>query len=162
MLCIAVGLMACAGVARADLKAIEPRPAPALRIADLGGRAHDLAAYRGRVVLVNFWASWCPPCRKEMPSMQRLAGRLREAPFIILAVDSGDPREDVDAFLATMRLDFPILYEQDAVTMRAWKVFTLPSSFLIDKRGQVRYILSGAIEWDEAEPLAHIQRLLAE
>lgn len=148
--------------AHADLKPVVPLVAPELRVEDLQGKTHSLDAYRGQVVLVNFWASWCPPCRKEMPSMQRLTERMGDAPFVILAVASGEPREDVEAFLATMKLTFPILIEQNAATMRAWKVYTLPSSFLLDRQGRIRYVLSGGMEWDDAEAVGIMNRLIKE
>ena len=90
-----------------------PRPAPALQLKDLDGTAHDLAQLKGRVVLVNFWATWCPPCRREMPSMERLSQALKGEAFSVLAVDVGEDADTIDAF--TSQFDaaptFPILLD---------------------------------------------------
>jgi len=153
-----VGLTATA----AQLKPTKPRAAPELSLPTLDGGSVNLGDLRGRVVLVNFWAVWCPPCRKEMPSMERLSKRLAERPFTILASNAGETPEQVRPFLKEVPLTFPILLDQDSARMKAWRVFVLPTSFLVDKQGQIRYSLSGHIEWDEPEAVAVIEKLLAE
>lgn len=146
----------------AQLKPVKPRPAPELRLPSLDAGSVDLAELRGRVVLVNFWAVWCPPCRKEMPSMERLSRMLADRPFTILASNAGESPEQIHPFLAEVPLTFPILLDRDSARMKAWRVFVLPTSFLIDKRGQIRYSLSGHIEWDAPEAVGIIEKLLAE
>lgn len=146
----------------AEFRKLEPVAPPALAMKDLSGREHALSAYQGQVVLVNFWASWCPPCRKEMPSLQRLTQKMAGKPFVILAVDSGESMEEAAAFLKGMVVDFPILPDPDGMEVKRWKVFAMPTSFLIDKRGQVRYALPGGTEWDDGEGLKLIGELLAE
>ena len=129
---------------------------------DLAGAAKTLADYRGKVVLLNFWASWCPPCLREIPSMERLRIRMAGRPLAIVALDSAEAQEDVDAFLSRMKLGFPVLLDPDGSNTRRWKVFALPTSFLLDAEGRVRYVLTGPTEWDEGEALAVIESLLAE
>lgn len=146
----------------AQLKPTKPRPAPELNLPRLDGGSVNLGDLRGRVVLVNFWAVWCPPCRKEMPSMERLSKMMAQRPFTILASNAGETPEQIRSFLNEVPLTFPILLDQDSARMKAWRVFVLPTSFLIDKQGQIRYSLSGHIEWDEPEAVAVIERLLAE
>jgi len=94
-------------------------PAPALKLKDLDGQLHDLAALKGKVVLVNFWATWCPPCRREMPSMERLAQKLRGDNFVVLAVDVGEDADTVHAFSSRMESppSFPILLDPHGRTM---------------------------------------------
>lgn len=155
-------LLAALPVSAGQLKPTKPRPAPELDLPRHGGGSVNLADLRGRVVLVNFWAVWCPPCRKEMPSMERLSKMMAQRPFTILAVNAGETPERIQSFLDEVPLTLPILLDKGSERMKAWRVFVLPTSFLIDKQGQIRYSLSGHLEWDEPEVVAIIERLLAE
>jgi thiol-disulfide isomerase/thioredoxin len=146
----------------AGLQAREPAPAPALVARDLANVEKSLSDYRGRVVLVNFWATWCPPCRQEMPSMEKLRQKMAGRPLVILGVDSGETLAEVNAFLPSMKLEFPILLDPESLNTRRWKVFALPTSFLLDAQGRVRYSLAGAIEWDTGEVQTLIEKLLNE
>ena len=144
----------------------EPVP-PSLELEDLAGRKKTLADYAGRVVLVNFWASWCPPCVHELPSMERLATRLGGESFVILGVNMAERPEAVRAFLDTLHdtntaVSFPILLDRDGAALKRWQVFAFPTSFVIDKQGRIRYALFGATEWDDASVLAKIRGLLQE
>lgn len=143
----------------ATFRKLDPTPPPPLVLRDLNGTSHDLTAYRGKVVLVNFWASWCPPCREEMPSMQRLKQKLDGKPFVILAVASGEEAQDSAAFLNIVKVNFAVLPDPDAAVTRRWKVYGLPTSFLISPDGQLRYALTGPAEWDEPETMRLIESL---
>jgi thiol-disulfide isomerase/thioredoxin len=127
-----------------------PRPAPALQLQDLDGRVHDLARLKGRVVLVNFWATWCPPCRREMPSMERLSQALKGEAFSMLAVNVGEDADTIDAFNGQLDIapTFPILLDTRSRTMQAWKVAGLPTTFLIDKQGRIVASAIGGREFD--------------
>ena len=160
---VVVGTMlASTAVVAAGLHAKDPSPAPPLVAPDLAGKQHALADYRGKVVLLNFWATWCPPCRREMPSMERLRVKMQGQPLEIVALASAEPLDDVTAFLAMMKLDFTILLDPDGAITKRWKVFGLPTTFLIDRQGRIRHVLSGPAEWDEGEGLQAIEALLAE
>lgn len=148
--------------AAGGFRTLDPVDPPALSLDDLSGTPHTLGEYRGKVVLVNFWAAWCPPCRREMPSMQRLKEKMTGRGFAILGIDSAEPRDEVIAFLQTIKVDFPILLDPDSAATKRWKVYALPTSFLIDRRGKVRYSLAGPAEWDEGEAIRHIEHLLRE
>ena len=137
-------------------------PAPVLQAQDLNGVPHTSGRFRGKVVLLNFWASWCPPCLREMPSMERLRLKMAGRPLEIVALDSAETRDEVSTYLSRMPLGFPVLLDPDGSNTRRWKVFALPSSFLLDAEGRVRYILTGPTEWDEGEALRVIESLLAE
>lgn len=148
--------------AAGGFKKLDQVTPPPLTLPDLDGKSRSLDDLKERVVLVNFWATWCPPCRREMPSMQRLANRMASQPFVILGVDSTETREDVIAFLNVIKVDFPILLDSDSRATKQWKVYALPTSFMIDRKGRVRYSIAGPTEWDEGEALQLIESLLNE
>jgi thiol-disulfide isomerase/thioredoxin len=129
------------------------KPASDFTLPDLDGKPVKLSDYRGKVVLVNFWATWCPPCRREMPSMERLSQRLKGQPFVILAVNQQEEVDQVFAF--TGQLDpaptFPILFDRNSTVSHAWGVLGLPSSFIVDKQGRVVYRAMGGREFDHPE-----------
>ena len=156
-------------VAAADLPPLShslgpqaPKPAPALKLKDLDGRTHDLAALRGKVVLVNFWATWCPPCRREMPSMQRLKDALAGEAFEVLAVDVGEDSDTIHAFTSQLdaTLAFPILLDTRSRAMQAWKVAGLPTTYLVDKQGRIVASAIGGREFEHPEMVAAIRALL--
>ncbi|MBW8328077.1 MAG: TlpA family protein disulfide reductase [Thiobacillus sp.] len=162
---LGVGMLALvlAGAAHAaGLEARSATSAPELRASDLMGASRTLADYRGKVVLLNFWASWCPPCLREMPSMERLRVKMAGRPLAIVALDSAETADEVNAFLSRMKLGFPILLDPDGSNTKRWKVFALPTTFLLDAEGRVRYVLTGPTEWDEGEALGAVESLLDE
>ncbi|MEW6764649.1 MAG: TlpA disulfide reductase family protein [Pseudomonadota bacterium] len=138
-----------------------PRP-PALTLIGVDGVAHDLAALRGRVVLVNFWASWCPPCVHEMPSMQTLWSDWRADGLEVLAVNLGEDEAAMRAFAQRHRLGFPILLDPRRQAAKDWKVYAYPTSFILDRQGRIRLAVAGGIDWSEAEARARIRALLDE
>ena len=136
----------------------EPAPAPALRLEDLDGRLHDLAELKGRPVIVNFWATWCPPCRREMPSLERLYQQGREHGLAVLAVDVGEDLDTVFAFTGQLEPAprFPLLLDPDGATLEAWGVKGLPTRFLIDAQGRVVGRAVGGTEFDQPAILEHL------
>ena len=165
-------LLPAAGMAQTDLPnlthkltALKPRPAaPDFALQDLEGKTQRLSQYKGKVVLINFWATWCPPCRREMPSMERLYQKLKSEPFIVLAPDQLESFDLVFSF--TGQLDpaptFPILLDEKSKTPKAWKVKGLPTSFLVDKKGRIAYRAVGGREFDHPEIEKVIRALIAE
>jgi thiol-disulfide isomerase/thioredoxin len=149
------GAIAMAG----ELKPAAGNAAPFV-LRDLSGREHRLADYRGKVVVLNFWATWCEPCRKEMPSLDRLAIRLEGKPFAVLAVDFGEDVPRVSDFASRMPLSFPLLLDRDGAVTRNWKVYTLPHTFVIDAAQRLRYAAMGALDWDAPATVAVIERRL--
>lgn len=147
-------------VQAAEFRKMDRVTPPPLVLKDASGKSHNLAAYKGKVVLVNFWATWCPPCREEMPSMQRLKEKMAGRPFVMLGIDSGESPADLGGFLEQVKVDFTIVFDPDGVVTRRWKVFGLPTSFLLDKQGKVRYALTGTTEWDGKEAMDLIEGML--
>jgi peroxiredoxin len=133
---------------------------PELALDDIQGRTHRLADYRGRVVLVNFWATWCAPCREEMPSMEALRAGLEGRPFVVLAVNVGEGARAARAFGDRMALGFPILLDRDTRTTKNWGARILPASFVLGPDGTIRYSHLGALDWNAAEVRTAIERLL--
>lgn len=122
-------------------------PAPELTLSDLTGKQHSLAGYRGQVVLVNLWATWCPPCKAEMPTLNAYFEDHAEEGFTILAVNDGDAAGDVAAFAQAYGLSFPVLLDLTYIaTDQAFKARSLPSSFVIDREGIVRLRWVGEID----------------
>lgn len=143
-----------------DLKPWKGGPTPPLALNDLNGKPLKLEDYRGKVVMVQFWATYCPPCLKEMPSMMRLQAKLAGKPFVILAVNMGETEKEVKDFLTKVNADFTILMDSDGTALGAWKVFVAPSTFLVDPKGNIRYALQGGVEWDAPEYVAKISEML--
>lgn len=132
---------------------------PGLVLTDLSGQEHKLEQYKGNVVLLQFWATYCTPCRKEMPSMNRLQERMGDTPFKILAVDMGETRAEVETFVDEVRPEFTILMDETGQSIGEWKVFAAPMNFIIDPQGNVRYTLFGGVEWDSDEMVAVLRDL---
>jgi cytochrome c biogenesis protein CcmG/thiol:disulfide interchange protein DsbE len=120
-------------------------PAPELELTDLEGKAVSLADYLGQVVLVNNWATWCPPCKAEMPTLQAYYEDHAGKGFTIIAIDAGDPVSDVAKFVKDYGLSFPVWPDLTQKATVAFRNPGLPSSYLIDRQGAVRLAWTGAI-----------------
>ncbi len=136
------------------------RQTPELNLLKLDGNRVNLNAYRGRVVLVNFWASWCKPCVDEIPSLARLDELYDEDRFAVVTVNIGESQLRVEDFLKQFNTRFVVLLDEKGAAVRDWRVYAFPSNFLIDKKGLILYSYSGALEWDSKEVLEVIDRLL--
>ncbi len=147
----------------ADAQALKPwtgGAAPALELADPEGKVHKLEDYRGKVVLVNFWATWCAPCRAEMPSMERLRKALQGRPFEILAVNVGESPRVAREFAEGLPVTFTILMDRDTRTAKAWRARVLPASYVVAPDGAIRYSHFGDLDWSSAPVRAQIEALL--
>lgn len=142
----------------------QPKPAPPLDLVGVDGTPYALAQRRGHVVVVNFWATWCPPCRAEMPAMERLWQRMRGRGLDVVGVNVGESGPAIRAFVKDFGtpIGFPLLLDPDSTAMDAWGVRGLPASYVVDKRGQVRYTALGGRRMDSAHIVALINGLLAE
>ena len=143
-----------------DLPAWTGGPTQPLALTDLEGRPRDLAEYRGKVLVVNFWATWCPPCREELPSLERLRDALQGRPFEVLAVNVAEGEPRVKGFLAEVPLRLPVLLDRDGGAQRAWKVRGLPATFLLDTEGAIRFWYLGELDWAQPNILRTVESLL--
>jgi peroxiredoxin len=144
--------------------------APDFTLPDLAGRQISLSDLRGRVVLLNLWATWCPPCVEEMPSLQQLQDRLGAEGLSVVAISVdaapgtpgpfGEPGGDVEAFAREFGIEFTILLDPAAGVQRRYNVTGLPTTFLIDREGRVVERVLGARDWDSAPMAARIRQLL--
>ncbi len=134
--------------------------APALELADLEGSVHRLADYRGKAVLVNFWATWCAPCRAEMPSIERLRRAMEGRPFAVLAVNVGESGRVARDFAEKLPVAFTVLLDRDARVSRAWGARVLPATFLIGPDGAIRYSYLGDLDWSSDEVRRRIETLM--
>jgi peroxiredoxin len=153
-------LVACAGTAAAAAQLAATAPDFTLR--SVGGANLRLAEQRGQVVLVNFWATWCGPCRQEMPHLNRLYERYRSAGFVLLGVNiDDDPRAAAD--LATkLGVQFPVLLDTDKAVSRAYDMSAMPATLLIDRDGRVRHIHRGYRDGVERTYEEQVRSLLRE
>jgi peroxiredoxin len=136
-------------------------PAPALTLLDTEGVSRSLVDYRGQVVLVNLWATWCPPCKEEMPALQSFYNKYRAEGFVVIAINDGDPTADVVQFVKDYRLTFPVWLDPTYIaTERAFKTLNLPSSFVIDRSGTVQLQWVGGITLNTLEQ--HVSPLIVE
>ena len=131
-------------------------------LVDIKGKTHTLADYRGKVVVVNFWASWCPPCIQEMPGMQRLQEKLAGRPFVILPVNVGEKKYRVWKFVKLINFTLPVPLDTRSKTFADWGAQILPTSFLLDSEGRIRYRAQGELEWDSEEVVSLIKELINE
>jgi peroxiredoxin len=132
----------------------KPTPAPDFAVPGLAGGTVAVREHRGSMVFLNFWATWCPPCKQEMPSMERLYRRFKSRGFTILAIslDTGDLGK-VAAFVRALDLTFPIGLDLTLEVANRYAVRGLPGSFLIDRSGNIAAVAIGPRDWDS--PLAH-------
>jgi len=159
---LSVALLTSSGInAAGELQPYEElSQAPDLNLPDLAARQHSLAAYRGQVVLVNFWASWCPPCLAEMPGIQRLATALQDRPFRLLAVNVKESRSKVWRIKKLLNVDFTTLLDSRGEAAEAWDVKIYPTSYLIDADGRLRYVAYGPVDWYSEDIIQRIETLM--
>ena len=142
----------------------KPVAAKNFSLADTDENTIQLSDLRGKVVVVNFWAVWCPPCREEMPSLERLRRKLGEKPVAILAINQGEGAEEILSYLWGLDPvpEFPVLLDRDMKVSAEWGVTGLPTTYLLDKNGRIVYRMIGGREFDHPEIVKVIDGLLSE
>lgn len=113
------------------------------------GETYRLSQWRGKPVIVNFWATWCPPCRAEMPSMQRAWEQLQDEGIQLIAINVGEGAGEINAFLEQVPVDFPLPMDADMHVVQSWPMRGLPTTFVVDVDGRLAYKAQGEREWDD-------------
>lgn len=135
--------------------------APNFTLKDINGNSVSLSSFKGKVILLNFWATWCPPCRAEIPSMNKLNDILKKKGLVILAVSTDRAVVDVKDFLKKTPVNFTVLVDYNLNVSRSlYKVFMMPTTFLIDKRGVIVEKYFGEQDWTDPEIIKEIEALL--
>jgi thiol-disulfide isomerase/thioredoxin len=147
-----------AGAEELDAPA-ESRNAPEFSYPDLQDKTHTLADYQGKVIVVNFWATWCPPCVKEMPALQSAAEQLKNDDIYVLGVNVGDDKEAIEEFLELTPVDFPLLMDENMESMSEWQLKGLPTTHIVNGAGQIAYTVLGDKAWDDPQLIEQIRSL---
>jgi peroxiredoxin len=124
------------------------------------GGTRTLSALKGSVVFLNFWATWCPPCREEMPAMETLYRRLGEAGLEFLAVDMEEQRKEVEAFIREEDLTFPVALDESGQVSEVYGIRSIPTTFIIDRDGSIIAAVVGSRKWDDPKVIAAFESLL--
>ncbi len=163
LLALAAALFLVLPAAGADAQLLHPvKSKPAAKdfeLPNLDGNKVKLSDFTGKVVVVNFWATWCPPCRKEIPSMQRAWNILKEKDVMMLAVHVGGTEDKVWTFLTDFSVEFPVLIDKTSKVSKAWPLVGLPVTFIIDPKGKIALRAIGGREWDDPKLIDQILAL---
>ncbi|HID50359.1 MAG TPA: TlpA family protein disulfide reductase [Chromatiales bacterium] len=138
---------------------VQPRP---FALRDAAGRPFRRDSFTGRITLVNFWASWCPPCVEEIPSLNRLKQKMRGRPFELISINYAESPAHIRDFMQKVAVDFPVLVDPDGRLTARWQVVAFPSTFVIGPDGTIRYGVNAAIEWDTPEVIRQLEQLWVE
>ncbi|MGB5340125.1 MAG: TlpA disulfide reductase family protein [Gammaproteobacteria bacterium] len=133
--------------------------APDFTLTDTDGKQHRLSDYAGKPVIINFWATWCPPCREEIPSMNRAWHKLREAGVALLAINVGEDEDTIFVFTADYPAEFPLLMDQSGEVIAQWPVKGLPTTYVVAPDGTLAYRAIGGRDWDDDALLDAVRAL---
>lgn len=144
-----------------QLKPFKGKPTPhPVTLNDISGDNYKRENFEGKVTVVNFWATWCPPCVEEIPSLNRLREIMRDKPFELVSINYAETPEHVNAFMQRVSVKFPVLMDLDGKVSQQWNVIAYPSTFVIGKDGRIHYGVNAAIAWDSPEVIDTMNRLL--
>lgn len=137
----------------------QPFTAAEFSLKELDGKIHHLSDYRGKVIVLNFWATWCPPCREEMPSMERARKKLINDNIIILAVNVGEDEDTIFNFTGDYPVEFPLLMDIKGEVIKNYPVMALPTTYIISPDGMVTHRTLGGREWDNEQLLDELRSM---
>ena len=130
-----------------------------LNLPDLSGQQRNLDEFAGKVLLVNFWASWCRPCIEEVPGIRRLMEAMADVPFAVIGVNVGESERRVQTMVERLRMEYPILLDKDSAAFKGWGATVLPTAYVLDRSGRVRYVGRGPVEWDRVDIIDMLRQL---
>lgn len=166
LLMVVASVIGCGGSASEPEPILAPKPelnlAPNFQLRDLNGNLVSLRDFRGKVVFLNFWASWCGPCRYEMPSMEVVYRDYKDKGFEILAVNVQEDQSKVEAFVGQAGFSFPVLLDSSSTVFQKYLVRAFPTTCIIDSQGVLRARLVGALDWTDPSFRKIIEDLLSE
>lgn len=136
------------------------RAAPHLVLANMDGESYDITSARGQWAFVHFWASWCRPCRREIPSIQTLIRDMKNQPVHIVVINTAETADQVFEFLAAVAPDINSLLDEDGLATEAWQPRGLPSTYLVDPKGMIRYVVLGGRPWDSKPYQEFLKKLI--
>jgi thiol-disulfide isomerase/thioredoxin len=139
-----------------------PTPAPVFRLDSMAGKPVSLAEYKGQVVMINFWASWCGPCREEMPILEKLHAKYKPMGFTMIGVNVEPDSAEAAKWLKATPVTFPILFDTKSEVSKLYAVQSMPSTVIIDRKGNLRWLHRGYKAGDENEYLNQIRALVRE
>lgn len=160
MLAIGPGLPATEVSLPRGVIAITPRPAPPLVLQDMDGKKFELARAGKQWAFVHFWASWCGPCRREIPTIQTLITELGKSPISFAIVNTAESDDTVFSFLASVAPEIDSLMDYDGLVTEAWQPRGLPSTYLVDPQGMIRYVVIGGQPWHSHEYQTFLRQLI--
>ena len=160
---LALGTTVTQALAGEGTELLSPLPeaveAPAFELSGPNGNIYRLEDWQGQPLIVNFWATWCPPCRAEMPSMQRAWTRIRDEGVGLIAINVGEDAETIKAFIEQVPVDFPLPMDADSSVTQSWPLKGLPTTFVVAPDGRLVYQATGEREWDDPALLDQVRAL---
>jgi thiol-disulfide isomerase/thioredoxin len=159
---IRVGLLAAVATAAAAASSDAAGPAPEFTLGSLNGAKAALSQYKGQVVMINFWATWCGPCQQEMPLLDQMYKKYKGAGFTLLGVNVDKDAPPVKDLLTKKPVSFPVLLDPENKVSKIYRVNAMPSTVIVDRKGNVRYVHKGYKAGDENEYLDRIRGLIRE
>jgi thiol-disulfide isomerase/thioredoxin len=143
----------------AGIVTLDGRLAPTLALTNMDGKLTNIKTYKGKWILVHFWATWCGPCRHEMPTLQALQQNITRPDIKLVLVNTAETDDEVFAFLPTVAPELNTLMDKDGLTTQRWQPRGLPSTYIIDPDGRMRYLALGGRDWTSAEYRSFINTL---
>ena len=137
----------------------DARPAPPLKLSDMDGNFSELGQFKGKWVFVHFWASWCGPCRREMPTLKDMMDAMGGENFHVILINTAEDEDTVFSFMAAVAPELNTLMDVDGLVTEAWKPRGLPATYLVDPDGNIRYQALGGRPWNDSAYIGFLKKI---